>query len=325
VSSEQPSCHEWNTATHVADHEGRPQRRPLSRVELQRLFDVCDEGVEVAAGARRKGWLAAFRDATMFKTIYGWGLRRTETAKLDVTDFSTNPAAPQLGGLGVCHVRFGKAQRGSPRRRAVATVMAWTGEALGQYLAEVRPRYGVEGHPAVWLTERGGRIALRPSPDPTCEGAETKAFRQFQYPTPPSNGRRRREEPDAHRCALAGVRRRRRARRRHVKPKVGYRWHLRRLMAEQGMFQTTELVPLLAERGVELSREQVYRLAVKTPQRLNLEVLAALCDILDCDPGDLIECHRDDAGRRASSSTEPATSPLPRPRRARVARDGPQA
>ena len=155
-------CHEWNTATHVADHEGRPQRRPLSRVELQRLFDVCDEGVEAAAGARRKGWLAAFRDATMFKTIYGWGLRRTETAKLDVTDFSTNPAAPQLGGLGVCHVRFGKAQRGSPpRRRAVATVMGWTSEALGQYLAEVRPRYGVEGHPAVWLTERGGRIAPR--------------------------------------------------------------------------------------------------------------------------------------------------------------------
>jgi DNA-binding Xre family transcriptional regulator len=105
-----------------------------------------------------------------------------------------------------------------------------------------------------------------------------------------------------------------------VRAKVGYRWHLRRLMAEQGMYQTTELVPLLAERGVVLSREQVYRLAVKTPQRLNLEVLAALCDILDCEPGELIECYRD-TGRRASSSTEPSTSSRPRPRRARVARD----
>ncbi len=66
-----------------------------------------------------------------------------------------------------------------------------------------------------------------------------------------------------------------------MRSKVGYRWHLRRLMAEQGMFQTTELVPLLAERGVQLSREQVYRLAVKVPQRLNLEVLAALCDCHD--------------------------------------------
>lgn len=155
-------CHEWNTAVHVADHEGSAQRRPLSRVELQRLFDVCDEGVEAAANAPRKGWLTAFRDATMFKTIYAWGLRRTETAMLDVTDFSTNPAARALGGLGVCHVRFGKAKRGSPpRRRAVATVMPWAAEALGQYLAEVRGCYGVSGHPAVWLTERGGRISPR--------------------------------------------------------------------------------------------------------------------------------------------------------------------
>ena len=109
-----------------------------------------------------------------------------------------------------------------------------------------------------------------------------------------------------------------------MKTTVGYRWHLRRLMAEQDMFQTTELVPLLAERGVELSREQVYRLATKRPQRLNLEVLAALCDILDCEPGDLIECYRD-PDRRSRSSAEPAESPLPRPRRARVARDRPQA
>lgn len=105
---------------------------------------------------------------------------------------------------------------------------------------------------------------------------------------------------------------------------MGYRWHLRRLMAEQGMFQTTELVPLLAERGVVLSREQVYRLAVKTPQRLNLQVLTALCDILDCDPGDLIECYRE-VDQRASSSSQPSASSRPRPRRARVTRDGPQA
>jgi DNA-binding Xre family transcriptional regulator len=104
-----------------------------------------------------------------------------------------------------------------------------------------------------------------------------------------------------------------------VKATVGYRWHLRRLMAEHGLFQTTELRPLLAERGVMLSREQVYRLAVKPPQRLNLEVLAALCDILDCEPGDLIECYRE-TGRKISGTT-PAPPARPRPRRARVARD----
>ena len=56
----------------------------------------------------------------------------------------------------------GSPMRGSPpRRRAVATVMAWAAEALQQYLAEVRPLYGCEREAALWLTERGGRISVR--------------------------------------------------------------------------------------------------------------------------------------------------------------------
>jgi hypothetical protein len=34
------------------------------------------EQVERAVRARRKGALAAYRDATLFKVMYGWGLRR---------------------------------------------------------------------------------------------------------------------------------------------------------------------------------------------------------------------------------------------------------
>jgi integrase/recombinase XerC len=155
-------CHGDNTGRHVADYEGRPERRPLSRAELQAFFDAADERADRVAGSGRKGWLTAFRDATLFKVIYGWGLRLREAAMLDVSDFSTNPAAPQLGRFGVCQVRFGKAMRGSPpRRRAVATVLPWAAEALEQYLVEVRPRYGLDAHPAVWLTERGGRISAR--------------------------------------------------------------------------------------------------------------------------------------------------------------------
>lgn len=71
--------------------------------------------------------------------------------------------------------------------------------------------------------------------------------------------------------------------------KMGYRWHLRQLMAARGMFQTSDLVPLLAERGVILSREQVFRLVTQPPQRLSMDTLAAPCDILDCQPNDLIE------------------------------------
>ena len=36
-------CHEWNTAVHRAG-EARPERRSLTRPELQRLFDAADAG-----------------------------------------------------------------------------------------------------------------------------------------------------------------------------------------------------------------------------------------------------------------------------------------
>lgn len=104
---------------------------------------------------------------------------------------------------------------------------------------------------------------------------------------------------------------------------VGYVWHLRRLMADRGMFATTDLVPLLAQRGVRLSREQVYRLVTGTPQRLNLTVLVVLCDILDCRAEDLIEpvCAR--ASKTTKAPTVGATvnatdTARPRPRRAQV-------
>jgi len=71
--------------------------------------------------------------------------------------------------------------------------------------------------------------------------------------------------------------------------KMGYRWNLRRVMATKDMFQTSDLVPELAERGIDLSREQVFRLVTQPPQRLSMDTLAALCDILGCTPNDLIE------------------------------------
>ncbi len=70
---------------------------------------------------------------------------------------------------------------------------------------------------------------------------------------------------------------------------MGYQWQLRQLMAERQMFQTSDLVPLLAERGVKLSREQVYRLVTQPPQRMSMDTLVALCDILECTPNDLIK------------------------------------
>ena len=95
--------------------------------------------------------------------------------------------------------------------------------------------------------------------------------------------------------------------------KMGYEWHLRRLMAAKDMFQTSDLVPLLAERGVGLSREQVFRLVTQLPQRLSMDVLAALCDILDCTPSDLIEVKAVNTSvRKAAAGEAAAVVPLVR-------------
>jgi DNA-binding Xre family transcriptional regulator len=99
---------------------------------------------------------------------------------------------------------------------------------------------------------------------------------------------------------------------------IGYRWHLRMKMAEAGMFATSDLAPHLAARGVALSREQVYRLVARVPERLNLKILAALCDIFDCPPGDLFEPVREPGPETAKAPGVNAKLQGVRPRRAQV-------
>jgi DNA-binding Xre family transcriptional regulator len=71
--------------------------------------------------------------------------------------------------------------------------------------------------------------------------------------------------------------------------KLDYHWHLRKVMADRGMFATTDLIEPLGKRGITLSSSQVYRLVVERPERLSLKVLMALLDMLDCTMEDLIE------------------------------------
>lgn len=104
-----------------------------------------------------------------------------------------------------------------------------------------------------------------------------------------------------------------------MRRQVRYRWRLRELMAERGMFTTTELVPMLHERGITLSASQVHRLVTGTPERLSLPVLAALCDILEVTPADLIVTDAANAAPRAVT-TGAAVADLAgrRPTRARI-------
>jgi DNA-binding Xre family transcriptional regulator len=115
-----------------------------------------------------------------------------------------------------------------------------------------------------------------------------------------------------------------------MKRQVDYTWRLAELMAAHGMHNSTELIPRLAERGIELSRPQVYRIVHQRPERVSLQLMAALCDIFGCGVEDLVTVTATDVRRkRAISST--ATAPSSpnvvelnksvRPRRARVIRD----
>lgn len=86
-------------------------------------------------------------------------------------------------------------------------------------------------------------------------------------------------------------------------------WNLRAVMASAGMFQTTDLREPLRSQGVQLSREQVFRLVTKTPDRLNMTVLAALCRIFSCSPNDLIEVRAAAAPAAKRRSNGAASSP----------------
>lgn len=74
---------------------------------------------------------------------------------------------------------------------------------------------------------------------------------------------------------------------------VSLQWNLRQVMASAGMFKTTDLVEPLAARGVDISKQMIHKVVTGTPQRINVELLAALCDILDCTPNDLLELNYD--------------------------------
>jgi DNA-binding Xre family transcriptional regulator len=104
-----------------------------------------------------------------------------------------------------------------------------------------------------------------------------------------------------------------------MRRQVSYRWRLRRAMADADMFTSTALIGPLAERGITLSASQVHRLVTGTPERLNLAVLAALCDILHVGPADLIIVDAADAAAAAVTGTgsgKPASGLAPpRPRR----------
>jgi DNA-binding Xre family transcriptional regulator len=95
-----------------------------------------------------------------------------------------------------------------------------------------------------------------------------------------------------------------------MKRRVDYTWRLAELMAARGMHNSTDLIPLLVERGIQLSRPQVYRVVHQRAERVSLQMIAALCDILGCGVEDLVTVTAADVRRRKASA---ASQSVPRP------------
>ncbi|AMM31492.1 integrase [Sinomonas atrocyanea] len=155
-------CLPWNTLAHRFEFEGDGSRRPLTYDEVEKLFDTADRRVEDLVSSRRKGALAALRDAQLLKTVYAFGLRRTEAVSLDLADLHHSAKMRSWGRYGALHVRWGKAAGGgAPRRRTVLLVpeFDWWIPGMRQWVEEARPRFAGRDLPSIWVTERRTRVS----------------------------------------------------------------------------------------------------------------------------------------------------------------------
>jgi DNA-binding Xre family transcriptional regulator len=110
-----------------------------------------------------------------------------------------------------------------------------------------------------------------------------------------------------------------------MKRDVAYTWRLAELMAAHGMHNSTDLVPHIRERGIDLSASQIYRLVTSKPERVSLKLVAAICDVFSCGPEDLITVTAADASKKPIAAAAGANvvdiDKSARPKRARVIRD----
>lgn len=113
-----------------------------------------------------------------------------------------------------------------------------------------------------------------------------------------------------------------------MKHRIAYQWRLRQIMTDRDMHNLSDLITPLHDVGIELSASQLYRLLGRTPDRLPLALLGALCHVLDCSVEDLCDFRVDTApSRRTATATDasPAADGPLRPKRAHIHRPGPPA
>ncbi|QFZ20543.1 tyrosine-type recombinase/integrase [Saccharothrix syringae] len=156
---------ELNTVRHSQGYVGQPSRnRPLTRPEVRAFFGQMDPEIGRLRAAGHKGALTAARDLALFTTMYAWGLRRRETAWLEIHDWRRQAKLSEFGDFAGLAVRWGKALPGQPpRRRMVISVWPWAVTTVRYYVENIRPLFYVDRQDdgVMFPTERDGEISIR--------------------------------------------------------------------------------------------------------------------------------------------------------------------
>ena len=131
------------------------------RGELQAFFDDADDRVDRARAVGRKGWLAAFRDATSVQDRLRVRAAPPRGVMLDLRDFAVNPQRPSSASSG-CARAVRQGEQGQPAQAPQrADGVAVVGPGAGQWPAvpgRVRPQ---SGGGALWLSERRRRMSAK--------------------------------------------------------------------------------------------------------------------------------------------------------------------
>jgi putative transcriptional regulator len=97
-------------------------------------------------------------------------------------------------------------------------------------------------------------------------------------------------------------------------------WNLRMVAAQRGIWRASDLRRLLGEAGLEVSGGKMSHLWSGQPISVRLDDLEVICQVLDCDPGELLLRERaagsSTASPRRAQPAAAATSAIrPAPRR----------
>jgi putative transcriptional regulator len=92
-------------------------------------------------------------------------------------------------------------------------------------------------------------------------------------------------------------------------------WNLRMVAAQRGIWRASDLRRLLAEAGLEISGGKMSHLWSGQPISIRLDDLEVICQVLDCDPGELLLRDPAASAPERPRSQAAAASIRPAPRR----------